>query len=89
MSTSEEGKRHKVREARLTWSEHVQRRDSEYIGKRMLKMESPGGRQRERPKRRFMDGVREDMQIVCVTEEDANNRERWRRIIRCGKSSKS
>ncbi|KAK3542168.1 hypothetical protein QTP86_016423 [Hemibagrus guttatus] len=32
----------KVREARLRWSGHVQRRESEYIGRRMLDMELPG-----------------------------------------------
>ncbi|KAK3544152.1 hypothetical protein QTP86_003162, partial [Hemibagrus guttatus] len=43
----------KVREARLRWFEHVQRRESEYIGRRMLDMELPGRRQRGRPKRSF------------------------------------
>ncbi|KAK3539714.1 hypothetical protein QTP70_012045 [Hemibagrus guttatus] len=41
----------KVREARLRWFGHVQRRESEYIGRRMLDMELPGRRQRGRPKR--------------------------------------
>ncbi|KAK3559897.1 hypothetical protein QTP86_026171 [Hemibagrus guttatus] len=36
----------KVREARLKWFGHVQRRESEYIGRRMLDMELPGRRQR-------------------------------------------
>ncbi|KAK3514257.1 hypothetical protein QTP70_012095 [Hemibagrus guttatus] len=44
----------KVREARLRWFGHVQRRESEYIGRRMLDMGLPGRRQRGRPKRRFM-----------------------------------
>ncbi|MCJ8736407.1 hypothetical protein PDJAM_G00257740 [Pangasius djambal] len=42
----------KVREARLRWFGHVQRRESEYIGRRMLDMELPGRRRRGRPKRR-------------------------------------
>ncbi|MCJ8732712.1 hypothetical protein PDJAM_G00214370 [Pangasius djambal] len=34
----------KVREARLRWFGHVQRRESEYVGRRMLDMELPGRR---------------------------------------------
>ena len=45
----------KVREARLRWYGHVQRRDEGYIGKRMLGMGIPGRRKRGRPKRRYMD----------------------------------
>ncbi|KAK3546933.1 hypothetical protein QTP86_005126 [Hemibagrus guttatus] len=41
-----------LRENRLRWFGHVQRRESEYIGRRMLDMELPGRRQRGRPKRR-------------------------------------
>ncbi|KAK3514303.1 hypothetical protein QTP70_013114 [Hemibagrus guttatus] len=41
-----------LREARLRWFGHVQRRESEYIGRRMLDMELPDRRQRGRPKRR-------------------------------------
>ncbi|KAK3553870.1 hypothetical protein QTP70_012703 [Hemibagrus guttatus] len=54
----------KVREARLRWFGHVQRRESEYIGRRMLDMELPGRRQRGRPKRRYMDAINEDMKLV-------------------------
>ncbi|KAK3541748.1 hypothetical protein QTP86_002145, partial [Hemibagrus guttatus] len=46
----------KVRETRLRWFGHVQRRESEYIGRRMLDMELPGRRQRGRPKRRPVYG---------------------------------
>ncbi|KAK3508704.1 hypothetical protein QTP70_004253 [Hemibagrus guttatus] len=61
----------KVREARLRWFGHVQRRESEYIGRRMLDMELPGMRQRGRPKRRYMDGINEDMRRYM----DAINKE--------------
>ncbi|KAF7687645.1 hypothetical protein HF521_014873, partial [Silurus meridionalis] len=52
----------KVREARLRWFGQVQRKDMGYIGTRMLRMEPPGRRKRERPRIRFMDVVKEDMQ---------------------------
>ncbi|KAK3532154.1 hypothetical protein QTP86_009025 [Hemibagrus guttatus] len=73
----------KVREARLRWFGHVQRRDSEYIGRRMLDMGLPGRRQRGRPKRRYMDGINEDMKLVGARVEDAEDRDRWREMIRC------
>ncbi|KAK3533927.1 hypothetical protein QTP70_034918 [Hemibagrus guttatus] len=50
----------KVREARLRRFGHVQRRESEYIGKRMLDMELPGRRQRGRPKRRSIIRLPQD-----------------------------
>ena len=28
--------------------------------------------------------VRDDMRVVGVTDDDAGNRARWRRMIRCG-----
>ena len=50
----------------------------------MLRMELPGKRKRGRPKRRFMDVVKEDMAEVEVTEEDTVDRNNRRRKIRCG-----
>ncbi|KAK3543056.1 hypothetical protein QTP70_010554 [Hemibagrus guttatus] len=74
----------KVREARLRWFGHVQRRESEYIGRRMLDMELPGRRQRGRPKRRYMDGINKDMKLVGASVEVAEDRDRWREMICCG-----
>lgn len=45
----------------------------------MIKIELPGGRRRGRPKRRFMDVPRGDMQSVRV--ENTEDRERWSRMI--------
>ena len=50
----------KMTEGRLRWYGHVMRRDQEYV-RRMMEMESPGKRKRGRPKRRFLDVVKEDM----------------------------
>ena len=74
----------KTREARLRWYGHLRRKDDGYIGRRMLRMELPGKRKRGRPKRRFMDVVKEDMAEVEVTEEDTVDRNNWRRKIRRG-----
>ena len=50
----------------------------------MLEMELPGRRLRGRPKRRFMNAVKEDMQIVGVRVEDTENRVKWKTVICCG-----
>ena len=42
------------------------------------------GAARQEEKRRSVDVVREDMQVAGVTEEDAEARKRWKRMIRCG-----
>ena len=55
----------------------VQRRDSECIGRRMMRLELSGSRPRGRPKRRFMNVVKEDMKLVGVREEDVEDRVRW------------
>ena len=74
----------KTREARLIRYVHLRRKDDGYIGRRMLRMELPGKRKRGRPKRRFMDVVKEDMAEVEVTEEDTVDRNNWIRKIRYG-----
>ena len=74
----------KTREARLRWYGHVLRKDDGYIGRRMLRMELPGKSEWRRPKRRFMDVLKEDMAEVEVTEEDTEDRNNWRWKIRCG-----
>ncbi|MCJ8730045.1 hypothetical protein PDJAM_G00112890 [Pangasius djambal] len=66
----------KVREARLRWFGHVQRRESEYIGRRMLDMERPFRRRRGRPKWRYMEVINEDMKLVGASVEDAEDRDR-------------
>ncbi len=40
----------------------------------MLRMELPGKRKRGRPKRRFMDVVKENMAEFDMTEEDTEDR---------------
>ena len=44
----------------------------------------PGKRRRGRPKRKFLDVVKEDMKEVGVKEKDIEDRKMWRMMIRCG-----
>lgn len=58
-------------------------RDEEYMGRRTLEM-NPADRRKRRLKRRFIDEVKEHMEVVTVTEEDTEGRARWRWVICCG-----
>ena len=73
-----------MREGKLRWYGHVMRRDREYVGRKMIEMELPRKRRRGRPKRRFLDVVKEDMKEVGVKEMDIEDRKMWRMMIRCG-----
>ena len=70
----------KTREGRLRWYGHVMRRDQEFVGRKMIEMELPEKRKRGRPKRRFLDVVKEDIGKIGAKE----NRTVWRQMIRCG-----
>ena len=54
------------------------------VSGQMLEMELPGRRRRGRPKRRYMDAVNGDMQIVGVRVEDTENSVKWKTVIHCG-----
>ena len=74
----------KMREGKLRWYGHIMRRDQEYVERKMMEMELPGKRRRERPKTRFLDVVKEDMKEVGVKEMDIEDRKMWKMMIRCG-----
>ena len=70
-------------EGRLRWYGHVMRRDQKYVGRKMMEMELPGKRRRGRPKRIFLDVVKEDMGDVGAKETDVEDKY-WKMKIRCG-----
>ena len=72
----------KVQERRLQWYGHVMRREETHVVRRVFEMEVPGRRGRGRPKRRWMDGIKEDLRVKGLSEDDAYDRTRWRKTVR-------
>ena len=72
----------KLQEKRLQWYGHVMRREEEYVGRRVIEMEVQGTRNRGKPKRRFMDSVKEDLKEKGLTGEEVQDRREWRRLVR-------
>ena len=74
----------KLRNARLRWYGHVKRREEGYVEKRMMEMAVPSRKKRGRPRRRWMDLAREDMERVSAGEGDKADWVKWRTLSRCG-----
>ena len=72
----------KVQESRLKWYGHVLRREDECAGKRVTAMEVPRKRRRGRPKRRWLDSIRNDLSERELSREDTQDHAKWRRLIR-------
>jgi len=69
------------KKARLRWFGHVKRKDQNFVGRYTLEMKPPGKRRRGRPKLRWLDCVASDMKDIGATEEDAKDRQRWKKFV--------
>ena len=74
----------KIQEGRLRWYGHLLRRDENHVGRYAMDMEVQGRRRRGKPRKRWRDCVREDLQWKDIDEAEALNRNRWRQLIRNG-----
>ena len=70
----------KIRTARLKWYGHVKRMEDNWV-RRIMEMEVEGRRARGRPMMRWRDNIRKDMRMRGVSEDDAQDRKLWRRMI--------
>ena len=71
----------KVREIRFKWYGHVLRRNEEYVGKRVMRMDVEGRRRKGRPKRRWKDSVNVDLREKGLSGEQKHNRAVWRQLV--------
>lgn len=72
----------KLQESRLRWYGHVKRRPPDYVGNLALQLSIPGHRSRGRPKTRWRDVVLKDMRECQVSENDVEDRAKWKKNIR-------
>jgi preprotein translocase subunit SecA len=64
----------KMTSNRLAWYGHVMQRDESYITKRVMTMIVDGYPSRDRPRKRWMDCVKDDMKINGVSMEMTSDR---------------
>ena len=70
----------KVQERRLKWYGHMMRREEHYVGRRAVVMKVHGRRKRGRPKRRWLDKVKDDIKENGMSADDVYDRATWRRM---------
>ena len=68
-----------LRQKRLRWFGHIVRRDEEVEIKKVFELKIEGHRKKGRPVKRWIDVVEEDMKKRGVVQQDAGDREGWRR----------
>src|SRR6218665_1959730 len=80
----------KIKRRRLTWFGHVERKDGKRLPNAALHGLVRGERSRGRPRKRWMEDVREDLEERGIQLSTAygktKNREVWRSIIRTSSS---
>ena len=68
-----------MKQKRLKWFGHIARRDEEVEIKKVFELKIEGQRKRGRPVKCWIDVVEEDMKRRGVVQQDAGDREGWRK----------
>ena len=71
----------KIMERRLKWYGHVMRMEEDHVVRRVMTKAIPGERKRGRPKTRWKDVCKRDMQTVGLREGDEGDRAYWKETI--------
>ena len=71
----------KITASRLRWFGHIERREEDYCGKVVDRLELKGKRKRGKPHLRWNDRMADDLKRIGATRNDAQERETWRRLI--------
>ena len=56
------------------------KREKHYVGRRVMEMKVQGRRKRGRPKRRWLDKVKDDIKEKGLSAEEVYDRAAWRRM---------
>ena len=72
----------KMQERRLNWFGHILRKEDEYIGRQVMAMQIEGHRGRGRPKFRWKDRIKQDLESKGLREEQTADRRRWKLLAR-------
>ena len=70
----------KVQERRLNWYGHVMRREEHYVGRRAMEMKVQTRRKRGRPKRRWLDKIKDDIKEKGLSADHVYDSATWRRM---------
>ena len=57
---------------------HVMRREEHYVGRRVMEIKVQGRRKRGRPKRRWLDKVKDDIKEKGLSADEVYDRATWR-----------
>ncbi len=70
----------KIQERMLKGYGHVLRREEHYVGSRVMVMKVQGRRKRGRPKRRWLEKVKEYIKEKGLSADDVYDRATWRHM---------